>query len=59
MLQWHKKGYHFGQECDIPFSKPWICEGNNSFKALKRIVYARSGLINLEKKYKLDFLPKN
>ena len=33
-------------------------EGNN-FKVLKRIVYGRSGLVNLEKKCKLAFLPKN
>ena len=35
-------------------------EGNNNkFKVLKRIVYGRSGLVNLEKKCKLVFLPKN
>ncbi len=35
-------------------------EGNNNkFKVLKRIVYGRSGLVNLEKKCKLAFLPKN
>lgn len=34
-------------------------EGNNKFKLLKRIVYGRSGLVNLEKKCKLAFLPNN
>ena len=35
-------------------------EGNNNkFKVLKRIVYGRSRLVNLEKKCKLAFLPKN
>lgn len=34
-------------------------EGNNNkFKVLKRIVYGRSGLVNLEKKCKLAFLSK-
>ena len=34
-------------------------EGNNKFKVLKRIVYGRSGLVNLEKKCKLAFLPRD
>lgn len=33
-------------------------EGNNKFKVIKRIVYGRSGLVNLEKKCKLAFLSK-
>lgn len=35
-------------------------EGNNNkFKVLKRIVYGRSGLVNLEKKCKLAFMSKS
>lgn len=35
-------------------------EGNNNkFKVLKRIVYGRSGLVNLEKKCKLAFLSQS
>lgn len=35
-------------------------EGNyNKFKLLKRIVYGRSGLVNLSKKCKLAFMPKD
>ena len=41
-------------------TKPRIKKGyNNKFKVLKRIVYGRSGLVNLEKKCKLAFLPRD
>lgn len=45
----------------ISFSvSPGFVEGNNNkFKVLKRIVYGRSGLVNLEKKCKLAFLSKS
>lgn len=36
-----------------------IFDNNNKFKVLKRIVYGRSGLVNLEKKCKLAFLSKS
>jgi len=41
-----------------PVSSGFV-EGNNKFKLLKRIVYGRSGLVNLTKKCKLAFLPKD
>ena len=41
-------------------TKPRIKKGyKNKFKVLKRIVYGRSGLVNLEKKCKLAFLPRD
>lgn len=42
-----------------PESSGFVEGNNNKFKVLKRIVYGRSGLVNLEKKCKLAFLPKN
>lgn len=40
-------------------SSGFVEGNNNKFKLIKRIVYGRSGLVNLEKKCKLAFLPKN
>ncbi|HEY5585323.1 MAG TPA: transposase [Ruminiclostridium sp.] len=40
-------------------SSGFVEGNNNKFKLLKRIVYGRSGLVNLAKKCKLAFLPKN
>ncbi|MDE6621465.1 MAG: transposase [Lachnospiraceae bacterium] len=40
-------------------SSGFVEGNNNKFKLLKRIVYSRSGLVNLEKKCKLAFLPNN
>ena len=40
-------------------SSGFVEGNNNKFKLLKRIVYGRSGLVNLEKKCKLAFLPNN
>lgn len=37
-------------------SSGFVEGNNNKFKVLKRIVYGRSGLVNLEKKCKLAFL---
>jgi len=42
-----------------PESSGFVEGNNNKFKLLKRIVYGRSGLVNLAKKCKLAFLPKN
>lgn len=42
-----------------PESSGFVEGNNNKFKLLKRIVYGRSGLVNLEKKCKLAFLPKD
>lgn len=42
----------------LSISSGFVEGNNNKFKALKRIVYGRSGLVNLEKKCKLAFLPK-
>lgn len=42
-----------------PISSGFVEGNNNKFKLLKRIVYGRSGLVNLTKKCKLAFLPKN
>lgn len=39
-------------------SSGFVEGNNNKFKLLKRIVYGRSGLVNLTKKCKLAFLPK-
>ena len=39
-------------------SSGFVEGNNNKFKVLKRIVYGRSGLVNLEKKCKLAFLHK-
>lgn len=39
-------------------SSGFVEGNNNKFKVLKRIVYGRSGLVNLEKKCKLAFMPK-
>ena len=43
--------------CSI--SSGFVEGNNNKFKVLKRIVYGRSGLVNLEKKCKLAFLSKS
>ena len=43
----------------LSVSSGFVEGNNNKFKVLKRIVYGRSGLVNLEKKCKLAFLPKN
>lgn len=40
-------------------SSGFVEGNNNKFKLLKRIVYGRSGLVNLTKKCKLAFLPKS
>lgn len=40
-------------------SSGFVEGNNNKFKLLKRIVYGRSGLVNLTKKCKLAFLPKH
>lgn len=40
-------------------SSGFVEGNNNKFKLIKRIVYGRSGLVNLTKKCKLAFLPKN
>lgn len=40
-------------------SSGFVEGNNNKFKLLKRIVYGRSGLVNLEKKCKLAFLSKD
>lgn len=40
-------------------SSGFVEGNNNKFKLLKRIVYGRSGLVNLTKKCKLAFLPRN
>lgn len=40
-------------------SSGFVEGNNNKFKLLKRIVYGRSGLVNLEKKCKLASLPNN
>jgi len=39
-------------------SSGFVEGNNNKFKLLKRIVYGRSGLVNLTKKCKLAFLPQ-
>lgn len=41
-----------------PESSGFVEGNNNKFKLIKRIVYGRSGLVNLEKKCKLAFMPK-
>ncbi|WP_028087164.1 transposase, partial [Dorea longicatena] len=40
-------------------SSGFVEGNNNKFKVLKRIVYGRSGLVNLEKKCKLAFIYKS
>ena len=42
-----------------PESSGFVEGNNNKFKLLKRIVYGRSGLVNLTKKCKLAFMPKD
>ena len=42
-----------------PESSGFVEGNNNKFKLLKRIVYGRSGLVNLSKKCKLAFMPKD
>ena len=42
----------------LSISSGFVDGNNTKFKALKRIVYGRSRLVNLEKKCKLAFLPK-
>lgn len=39
----------------LSVSSGFVEGSNNKFKVLKRIVYGRSGLVNLEKKCKLAF----
>lgn len=41
-----------------PESSGFVEGNNNKFKLIKRIVYGRSGLVNLEKKCKLAFMSK-
>lgn len=43
----------------LTVSSGFVEGNNNKFKLLKRIVYGRSGLVNLTKKCKLAFLPQN
>lgn len=43
----------------LPVSSGFVEGNNNKFKLLKRIVYGRSGLVNLSKKCKLAFLSKS
>lgn len=43
----------------LSISSGFVEGNNNKFKVLKRIVYGRSGLVNLEKKCKLAFLPRD
>ncbi len=43
----------------LSVSSGFVEGNNNKFKVLKRIVYGRSGLVNLEKKCKLAFQSKN
>lgn len=43
----------------FPQSSGFVEGNNNKFKVLKRIVYGRSGLVNLEKKCKLAFMSKS
>lgn len=58
-LQWNKKGYHpVKNAISFSISTGFIEGKNNKFKVLNRIVYGRSGLVNLEKKCKLAFLSK-
>jgi len=40
-------------------SSGFVEGNNNKFKLIKRIVYGRSGLVNLSKKCKLAFLPQS
>ena len=42
-----------------PVSSGFVEGNNNKFKLLKRIVYGRSGLVNLAKKCKLAFMPQS
>lgn len=42
-----------------PESSGFVEGNNNKFKLLKRIVYGRSGLVNLQKKCNLAFMPKD
>lgn len=42
-----------------PESSGFVEGNNNKFKLIKRIVYGRSGLVNLSKKCKLAFMPKD
>ena len=42
-----------------PESSGFVEGNNNKFKLIKRIIYGRSGLVNLSKKCKLAFLPKD
>lgn len=43
----------------LTVSSGFVEGNNNKFKLLKRIVYGRSGLVNLTKKCKLAFLPQS
>lgn len=43
----------------LKVSSGYVEGNNNKFKLLKRIVYGRSGLVNLCKKCKLAFMPKD
>ena len=40
-------------------SSGFVEGNNNKFKLIKRILYGRADLVNLTKKCKLAFLPKN
>ena len=42
-----------------PESSGFVEGNNNKFKLIKRIVYGRSGLVNLSKKCKLAFMPQD
>ena len=42
-----------------PESSEFVEGNNNKCKLIKRIVYGRSGLVNLSKKCKLAFMPKD
>lgn len=42
-----------------PESSGFVEGNNNKFKLVKRIVYGRSGIVNLSKKCKLAFMPKD
>ena len=42
-----------------PESSGFVEGNNNKFKRIKRIVYGRSGLVNLSQKCKFAFMPKD
>ena len=49
----------FKNAISFSISSGFVEGNNNKFKVLKRIVYGRSGLVNLEKKCKLAFMSKS